>query len=475
LGNLGIGVTSPSDKLDINGGVKIGSSYVNIGLTAPTNGLLVQGNVGIGTTSPTNMLDVAGGVKIGAGYAGIGTTAPADGMLVQGSVGIGTSTPGYALQVGNAGDGTEARANAWNSLSDSRLKTNLESVTDPLGKIQQLTGYFYNWKNGTDKSRQFGLLAQDVENVLPEVVSTDALGYKSLDYGKLTPLLIEGIKAQQTQISQSLALGEANSRTLGEVNLQITENSAGVSELQTAVNDKLNIISQSLALGSADSRTLGVQVDAQEQEITDFKTQLAAAETKLQTDENNLATFETATNDTLSSMLETENMLTERVLNHEDRLKALEDKLATMTVSAGGKIPDNVLMQDKNGNVQIAGIFEAKVVDAKGVVAGSYAVKNTDEGAPTTGDGKIASVKTDADGDGWDDELNIDGKGVKIETKAVSETAKVFVTFEGDPGARYWVEKTTDSLTGEFTGFKVNLSEATKQDVKFSWWIVESK
>jgi hypothetical protein len=125
--------------------------------------------------------------------------------------------------------------------------------------------------------------------------------------------------------------------------------------------------------------------------------------------------------------------------------------------------------------VTLAGIFKAKEVETNGVVAGSYAVKNSND-APTAGDETIVAVKADADGDGWDDETKVDGKSVRVKTDAVSETAKIFVTFEGDPGSRYWVEKVTDPETGELTNsFSVNVSEAVKQDVKFSWWIVESR
>ncbi len=138
-------------------------------------------------------------------------------------------------------------------------------------------------------------------------------------------------------------------------------------------------------------------------------------------------------------------------------------------------MPANVVTQDDKGNVTLAGIFKAKKVETEGVVAGSYSVKN-DSSAPTTGDGEIISVKTDADKDGWDDETKVDGKSARITTDAVSETAKIFVTFEGDPGSRYWVEKILDPETGKLTAsFSVNVSEAVKTDVKFSWWIVEER
>lgn len=62
-GNLGIGTTAPTDKLDILGAMKIGASYAGSGTTAPNNGLLVEGNVGIGTTNPGYKLEVNGSAK----------------------------------------------------------------------------------------------------------------------------------------------------------------------------------------------------------------------------------------------------------------------------------------------------------------------------------------------------------------------------------------------------------------------------
>jgi hypothetical protein len=132
----------------------------------------------------------------------LGSVSGKNGSNVTVNVGIGTTNPGYRLQVGTAGDGSQARANAWNVFSDERYKTDIEEIPNALDKIDGLHGYYYNWKTGDDKTRQAGLLAQEVEKVLPEIVSTDAEGYKSVEYGKMNALLLQAIKELKDQNQQ---------------------------------------------------------------------------------------------------------------------------------------------------------------------------------------------------------------------------------------------------------------------------------
>jgi hypothetical protein len=115
-------------------------------------------------------------------------------MKSNGNVGVGTTSPSYKLQVGMAGDGTQARANAWNLLSDARLKKDLTGLTNSLDMVEKINGYYYYWNTGIDKTRQVGFSAQELKEVIPEVVSEGDDGYLSVEYGKMTPLLIEAIK-----------------------------------------------------------------------------------------------------------------------------------------------------------------------------------------------------------------------------------------------------------------------------------------
>jgi hypothetical protein len=109
-------------------------------------------------------------------------------------VGIATTSPAATFQVGVSGDGTTTRANAWTTFSDERLKKNVTRIEDGLEGIIRLSGYRYDWREGRDRSRQVGVLAQEVEEIFPEVVSRGNDGILSVAYDKLVAPLIEAVK-----------------------------------------------------------------------------------------------------------------------------------------------------------------------------------------------------------------------------------------------------------------------------------------
>lgn len=108
-------------------------------------------------------------------------------------VGIGTTNPAEKLDVNGS-----IRATAFLYSSDRILKTNIRVLEGALDKVLQLQGVSFDWKATGEPS--IGLVAQDVEKVYPEAVSTDAQGIKSVDYAKLVAVLIEAVKEQQAQI-----------------------------------------------------------------------------------------------------------------------------------------------------------------------------------------------------------------------------------------------------------------------------------
>lgn len=142
------------------------------------------GNVGIGTDAPSARLHVTGG----------------DGTVLAGS-GVFTEAltiSGVPVSTGN-GDGEPA------FVSDVRLKADTRPIEEPTKKISQLQGVNFIWNDKSTVMAQdtpdVGVIAQDVQGIMPEAIKTNPDGYLSVYYYKLIPLLIETIKEQETRIS----------------------------------------------------------------------------------------------------------------------------------------------------------------------------------------------------------------------------------------------------------------------------------
>ena len=116
------------------------------------------------------------------------------------------------LQTGSEGSGTQnvyagGDVVAYYS-SDPRLKKNKKKIKNPLKILDKINGYTFDWKNyaknvGTHLvGSDYGVMADEIEEVMPELVEDRDNGYKGVKYEKIVPLLIECIKEQQVQINQ---------------------------------------------------------------------------------------------------------------------------------------------------------------------------------------------------------------------------------------------------------------------------------
>ena len=112
-----------------------------------------------------------------------------------GRVGIGTSNPSQALEIVG-----RIRTNGINETSDRRFKKDIVTIESALEKLMKLRGVSYKWRTDEYPDKKFedgtqlGVIAQEIEEVFPEVVVTDEEGYKSVEYGHLVPVLLEAIK-----------------------------------------------------------------------------------------------------------------------------------------------------------------------------------------------------------------------------------------------------------------------------------------
>ena len=145
------------------------SKYLRSNATDTASGAITFSNSTASTSKTTGAVIVTGGVGI------------------SGALNVGGDVVAYAS-------------------SDERLKDNIELISNPIEKVQSLKGVTWNWNDNADELQQslpnVGVIAQDVEKVLPELVTDRDNGFKGVDYAKLTGLLIEAVKDQQKQIDE---------------------------------------------------------------------------------------------------------------------------------------------------------------------------------------------------------------------------------------------------------------------------------
>lgn len=138
-------------------------------------------------------------------------------------------------------NGTLEMAEAM-SLSDERMKKNIQHLTSSLTKVSMLEGVSFDWKTeeytnrGLSDDKQIGLIAQEVEKVLPELVKTGSDGYKSLSYTKLTAVLVEAVKELRKEQSEAIKVLMDENQAL---KAQIEEIKAHQAMLETILNKSI--------------------------------------------------------------------------------------------------------------------------------------------------------------------------------------------------------------------------------------------
>jgi hypothetical protein len=152
------------------------------GVTATTSQLTLTGDASAGDPPVLTMVVGVDGARVG-----IGTNSPSDALYVIGDI---TAT------------------GAITELSSLKYKTNINQLDNALNLVGDLRGVEYNWRTNDypemkfSENQQIGLIAEEVESVIPELVHADANGDKSVNYSKLSAVLIEAVKELKEQNKQ---------------------------------------------------------------------------------------------------------------------------------------------------------------------------------------------------------------------------------------------------------------------------------
>ena len=210
-GNIGVGTTDPSATFHVLGDSRIeGSLFLGTKYPEGYNDESDFAKIYMDTDDNTTDLVIETSnesnddirfktgnyermIILGNGKVGIGSTTPDRNLYVTGNF--------YATTTIEAGTGMYAQT--FNASSDIRLKNNVESIENPLSKISKIQGVKYVLNSDDTNKKQIGFIAQDIEKIIPEVVYTDNSeeAYKSISYGNLTALLVEGIKELQKEVN----------------------------------------------------------------------------------------------------------------------------------------------------------------------------------------------------------------------------------------------------------------------------------
>jgi hypothetical protein len=215
-GNLGVGVAPSDARADVNGRMRVRQGIFG------SSGIWFHQNA-VGDRAFVGMLDdnSVGFYTTGAGWAftvnntsGISSALAFDtDVLYLGHASMHTSDLFGLNYMFFSSGGTyyfdgPISASAFNTTSDERLKENVETIADPLQKLEAMRGVTFNFKEDLARkeldphTRRVGVLAQDVEKVLPEAVGKSPDGYLTVDYTALVPVLVQAVKEQQHQIDQ---------------------------------------------------------------------------------------------------------------------------------------------------------------------------------------------------------------------------------------------------------------------------------
>ena len=162
-------------------------------INGPSTRMIIDtdGEVGIGGITPTQRLDVDGNAR----FRAVGTSASVNDLRL-------------------TSDGT-----LTTNTSDLRLKENITTIENALDKVTRLRGVSFHWKEDAQAGIQHGLIAQEVQEILPELVFKSG-GFYGVDYSELVGLFVEAFKEQKSVMDQQKMLLTDLSNRLLKLELQ---------------------------------------------------------------------------------------------------------------------------------------------------------------------------------------------------------------------------------------------------------------
>ncbi len=516
LGNAGFGTSSPSTTLSVhnanssttqtnftqaitNGGIQVSSIYADGAFTpgmfwTTSNNESSRPKAGIYTRNTST-----------GTFMYLGTTSSYvtginnDAIVINpnGNVGLSTATPSsFRLEVngsiGPSADnvstlGSSGRrftevfaSNGTINTSDVRLKENIQSLNYGLEEILALETVSYTWRGGDQADRKLGLIAQDLQQIMPEVVHVGSDVNKTLGvyYTDLIPVTIKAIQEQQEQINaiklktneqsimdtiMALMQSDASqSKEINELNKRIASISAGLVQANATITQAPPVATTSVDLSRLETRTTSLEA-----EIASLSARLTAMVLGASTASTSaLVENQTSVSDLIVSNTANINNLgvtgsiTAGLLSISgmdelggSSINTLVEPLKMQSLRGGAiEMMGGDFRIGTDGTVTIAGTVEAQTVKAETVQTKAIEVDRSEKEDATAGTSTIKPGET----------------SVVIKTTAVKADSLIFVTEKTEQFATMIVTQQKD---GE--SFTVKIKEAASGDVTFNWLIVK--
>ena len=195
-GNVGLGTDAPIARLDISVSGNDGSVLIDTG-EIKFLGPISQHRSILNENGFIRIRNTGGSINPGTTGASLFVVSPGG----NGSIGVGISTPAFPLHMASGAHCTVA--GNWVSVSDSAKKHQIADLRYGLSTVLQMQPKSYNYK--IDASRSIGFIAQDLHQVIPEVVNGEE-GDLGIAYGEITAVLVNAIKEQQAMIETQNSL-----------------------------------------------------------------------------------------------------------------------------------------------------------------------------------------------------------------------------------------------------------------------------
>jgi hypothetical protein len=489
--NVGIGTTTPAGTLDI----KPVSGNAQIYLRPQTSGANSALEIGTGGSGNRNSyIDFVGDdTYTDYGLRLIRWNGPNANSVLQAN-----GTGAIVIQQTSGGVQLTSGATSWSSFSDITLKNVIGGFSNALDKIGQLNPVYFTWKDDETDKTQVGLIAQDVEKVLPEAV-TYSDGLLGVKYTELIPLLTAGIKelnGKFNELRESLASKIVQTNIISPIadsDLIIDLSASESAKLAIKGKDNQEVASID-ADGTVNSERLRVNRDAtisgtlyadnieskRLQDIEDLLKQLLKqveenqtllAETSnwstdTATESGNLVNSEQLTVNNLYvteqaavSSLFVSDYLTTKTINSLDTPLQIQSLAASPLEIMAGKI-----LIDTNGNTKFLGNVE---------IAGNLTINNlvvaTNNIDPiATESAQIVEGEINSNSTAGKAILSANTEKVRINNNKVSLNTLIYITpITSTQNKVLFVKEKGEGY------FDIGFSDHLDTDVEFNWWIIE--